>query len=154
MLLYLVQHADAKSEKEDPARGLSEKGIQNITKVAQYISRLDIRVFPIIHSGKARAMQTARVLSDYLKMEKGVAEQDGLSPMDDPKIWFERIARKNEDIMLVGHLPHLSRLASLLLCGNQDVNIVDFKMGGVVCLGRRDDGTWAVEWMIPPEVIK
>ncbi len=154
MLLYLVQHAEAKSEKEDPARGLSEKGIQNITKVAHCVSKFDLKVSQIFHSGKARAMQTARVLADSLKMEKDLIEADGLAPMDDPKLWFDRLAGMNEDMMLVGHLPHLNKFSSLLLCGNQDANIVDFKMGGIVCLDRLDNGNWWVEWMITPEVIK
>jgi len=36
MFLYLVQHAEAKKEEEDPARGLSEKGLQDIKKMAAY----------------------------------------------------------------------------------------------------------------------
>jgi len=59
-----------------------------------------------------------------------------------------------EDTMLVGHLPHLGRLASLLLSGDKEKGIIDFKMGGIVCLKRFDDGHWAIEWMIIPEVIK
>ena len=156
MFLYLVQHAEAKSKEEDPAQGLSEKGIQNIIKIAQFASKMEIKAFQIIHSGKARAMQTARVLADYLKMEKGIIESDGLAPMDEPKIWVERISATKEDIILVGHLPHLGKLTSLLLCGNQELNIVDFRMGGIVCLKRFEAGIdkWAVEWMITPEVIK
>ncbi|MCJ7481928.1 MAG: hypothetical protein MUO31_03085 [Thermodesulfovibrionales bacterium] len=34
MFLYLVQHADAKKEEEDPSRSLSEKGIQDIARIA------------------------------------------------------------------------------------------------------------------------
>jgi len=30
---------------------------------------------------------------------------------------------------------------------------VDFKMGGIVCLRRFDDGRWAIEWMIVPEMV-
>jgi phosphohistidine phosphatase len=56
----------------------------------------------------------------------------------------------NEDTVLVGHLPHLGSLASLLLCGDKEKNVIDFKMGGVVCLKRLNDGKWSVEWMIVP----
>ncbi|MBI5025937.1 MAG: hypothetical protein HZC12_04245 [Nitrospirae bacterium] len=45
------------------------------------------------------------------------------------------------------------RLASLLLCGDKEKNIVDFKMGGIVCIKRFEDGHWSLEWMIIPEVI-
>ena len=38
------------------------------------------------------------------------------APNDDPMIWVGRLTEEHNDLMLVGHLPHLSpRLASLLL---------------------------------------
>jgi len=150
MLLYLVQHAESLSKEEDPTQSLSEKGIETIKKVAAYIVKLNIKVHQIFHSDKLRAMQTAQILADFIKAEKGVSETDGLSPMDDPQIWFERISKENEDIMLVGHLPHLAKLSSLLLCGDKEKNIIDFKRAGIVCLKRFEDGNWSVEWMIIP----
>jgi phosphohistidine phosphatase len=49
MFLYLVQHAEAKKEEEDTSRPLSERGIQDITKVALYVSQLNI---PMSHLQK------------------------------------------------------------------------------------------------------
>lgn len=154
MLLYLVQHAEAKREEEDPARGLTEKGLQDIIKVAVHVRRLNPTVVKIFHSGKTRALQTTQVLAEHLRSVKGITEIDGLAPMDEPEIWKGRITQVGEDIALVGHLPHLGRLASLLLCGDKERNIIDFKMGGIVCLKRFEDGHWTVEWMITPEVVK
>lgn len=152
MLLYLIQHAEAKREEEDPLRGLTNKGFQDIKNVAPYAAKLNIKLSQIFHSGKTRALQTAQVLADHLRPEKGIAETDGLAPMDEPEIWAEHIQKMDEDIMLVGHLPHLGRLTSLLLCGDKERGIVDFKMAGIVCLKKFEDGHWAVEWMIIPEV--
>jgi phosphohistidine phosphatase len=59
----------------------------------------------------------------------------------------------DKDVMLVGHLPHLARLAALLLTGDMAKNVINFKMAGLVCLGRRTGGPWALEWMIIPELI-
>lgn len=154
MFLYLVQHAEAKKEEEDPLRGLSEKGLQDIKKVASYAEKLNIKITLIFHSGKKRALQTAEVLAEHLRSEKGISEADGLAPLDNPQIWFGRISKIDEDTMLAGHLPHLGRLAALLLCGDKEKNVVDFKMGGIVCLKRFEDGRWSLEWMIIPEVIK
>ncbi|MBM4136747.1 MAG: phosphohistidine phosphatase SixA [Nitrospira sp.] len=150
MLLYLVQHAEAKREEEDPSRSLSEKGLQDIKRVAVYAEKLNIKISQIFHSGKTRALQTAEVLADHLKPEKGITQTDGLSPMDEPQIWADRILKMQDATMLVGHLPHLARLASLLLCGDKNKGIVNFKMGGIVCLSRNEDGKWSVEWMIIP----
>jgi phosphohistidine phosphatase len=153
MFLFLIQHAEAKSKDEDPARGLSEKGIQDITRVANYASKLDIKASGILHSGKLRAQQTARVLADYLKID-AISETDGLGPMDDPGIWFERLTSEKENRMLVGHLPHLDKFSSLLLSGDSDKKIIDFKMGGIVCLKKLEGNNFAIGWMITPEGVK
>jgi phosphohistidine phosphatase len=153
MFLYLVQHGEAKREEEDPARGLTEKGIQDARNVSVYAKKLNVKASRIYHSGKTRAMQTAQILADHLNPEKGMSGTDGLTPMDDPSIWAKRIAGMSEDIMLVGHLPYLAKLAGLLLCGDKEKMFIDFKMGGIVCLKRFDDGRWAVGWIIVPEIL-
>jgi phosphohistidine phosphatase len=153
MFLYLVQHAEAKKKEEDPERGLSKKGMQDLSTVAQFASRLGIKTLQIYHSGKTRTLQTAQTLADKTETGKGISETDGLNPLDDPQIWFERISRMKEHIMLVGHLPHLSKLASLILCGDRGKNIIDFKMGGIVCLKRLEDDKWSINWILTPEVV-
>ena len=153
MLIYLVQHADAKREEEAPSRPLSEKGLKDIEKVASYVSKLNIKVHKIFHSSKLRAKQTAEVLSENLKPVIGISGVDGLAPLDDPQIWVERLKNIPDDVILVGHLPHLAKLSSLLLCGNAEGNIVSFKMAGIVCLKRDDAAAWSVQWMLTPEVV-
>jgi phosphohistidine phosphatase len=153
MFVYLVQHADAKKEEIDPARPLSEKGLKDIRMVASYVLQLNVKIYKIFHSSKLRARQTAEVLSENLKPVKGMSEVDGLAPLDDPNLWAVRLKDIPDDIMLVGHLPHLAKLASLLLCGNADKNVVSFKMAGIVCLKKDDTGAWSLQWMLTPDVV-
>jgi phosphohistidine phosphatase len=153
MHLYLVQHAEALSKEENPSRNLSNKGIEDIKNVASMARDLKIEVRQIIHSGKMRALQTAQVLADHITVDMEILESDGLLPNDDPVIWNERISKLDNDIMLVGHLPHLAKLASLLILGNPDLNAVDFEMGCIICMYRSDDGKWAVERMIKKGMI-
>jgi len=151
MLLYLVQHAEANPEEKDPSRGLSEKGLSDIRKTAHHAAGLAIKVNQIFHSGKKRAQQTAQILAENLHPAEGIAESDGLAPMDEPEIWADRLSSTEEDIMLVGHLPHMGKLAALLICGDKNKKAVNFKMAGVVCLKRNDDMSWSLEWMLTPE---
>lgn len=153
MLLHLVQHAEAKSKDIDPSRGLSEKGINDIKKVAEYAAKLKVSVNRIIHSGKMRALQSAQVLAEHISVNTEVIESDGLAPMDDPGIWHERLVEMQEDIMLVGHLPYMAGLSGLLVCGNKEKGAVNFEMGCIVCLKRSDAGSWAFEWIIKPGMI-
>jgi len=153
MFLYLVRHAEAKREEEAPARPLSEKGLEDITKIASYVSLLNISIDKILHSSKLRAKQTAEVLFKSLKPLRGLKETDGLSPLDSPEIWADRLKDLRNDVVLVGHLPHLAGLASLLLSGNADNNIVSFRPAGLLCLKRDDSGRWSLQWMLTPEIV-
>ena len=59
-----------------------------------------------------------------------------------------------EDTMLVGHLPHLVRLAALLVIGNTDNTVVHFQLGTVLCLERDNSGgSWSVTWAVRPELL-
>jgi phosphohistidine phosphatase len=153
MKLYLVQHAEAKREEEDPTRPLSERGWKDIKKVADFLKKGGIGVSEILHSGKLRAKQTAEVLAENISPSEGVKEAEGLSPLDDPNIWGKKLEEKPGDVMLVGHLPHLSKLAGLLLTGDQDRKPVNFKMGGVVCLEKDEAGNWSVQWILIPQIL-
>jgi phosphohistidine phosphatase len=153
MLIYLVQHAEAKKEEEDPARDLTEKGRRDLARVADQAGRLKLAVSQVFHSGKTRALTTGEILAAALRPAKGISATTGLAPLDDPRIWAERISQMDEDVVLVGHLPHLARLAALLICGDQGKGVINFKMGGMVALRRGDAGSWAVEWMIIPEIL-
>ena len=91
MYIYLVQHAEAVSKDIDPSRGLSERGMDDIERVSKYISAVGMDVHKIFHSGKKRALQTAQVLAAHLKIKDTVTDVDGLSPMDEPEVWFSKI---------------------------------------------------------------
>ena len=154
MFLYLVQHAEAKREEEDPTRDLSAQGREDIRKVAQFVGQAPVAVNRILHSGKTRALRTAEILAAELKPAQGIAASDGLAPLDDPAIWADRLESLEEDLALVGHLPHLARLAGRLTCGAQEPAVINFKMGCLVCLRREAPGRWAVEWMLIPDLIR
>jgi hypothetical protein len=51
--------------------------------------------------------------------------------------------------MLVGHLPLLARLASGLLTGDPDGQVIGFQQGGLVALDRTEAG-WIVSLVLPP----
>jgi len=147
--LYLVQHGQAKTEDEDPERPLTDEGLDSVGRVARNaVERLGVRVARVIHSGKARARQTAEVWGDLLDTE--VEQADALAPNDDPTIWVARLHREAEDLMLVGHLPHLARLAGVLVTGVADHPVVTFRQGGLVGLERADTG-WVIGVVLPPD---
>ena len=154
MRLFLIQHGLAKSKDEDPNRPLTEQGREDSDAMAKIIaSGLKDPPKHIYHSGKARAEETALIFADRLGAKSVVESADGLSPMDNPKEWFDQIKDIHVDTMLVGHMPHLSRLASLILTGKPDTEVISFANSGVVCLQRDNSDEWSVAWMIVPRLV-
>ncbi len=149
MRVYLVQHGLAKDKSEDPARPLSDQGREDVTRCAGFLSLFEKpRPAKILHSGKLRAAQTAEMIAEAWGGIEFKHMLD-LAPNDDPSIWSAHLASMNTDLLLVGHLPHLQRLAGLLICGDPAREAVHFRNGGVVCLERRETG-WTLLWQINP----
>ncbi len=156
MNIYLVQHGNPVPKEENSDRPLSEQGIEDIERIAAFLNRVSrLQVEEIFHSGKTRARQTAEILSSSLIPGKEPLEKAGLAPLDDVRIISDEIMQMQNDFMIVGHLPHLARLTSLLTTGSESNSVVGFQQGGVVCLRYNDEEkVWTIGWMIVPEIIK
>ena len=152
MEVYLVRHGEATSEAEDPLRPLSQRGRLEVTRVARAAARAGVSVGIVCHSGKLRARQTAEILAEHLEPGKGTSAIAGLAPHDDPEAARRLIEQATEPVVLVGHLPHLSRLVSLLLVGEPGREIVTLHAGGIAALGRREAG-WRLLWLMSPEIV-
>jgi len=153
MRAYLVQHGKAKPADEDPNRGLSDAGREEVTRVGEFLRGLRISVSLIQHSGKLRAEETAHILGITIRCPAGPTHTSGLDPSDDPSIASNFLKVYTDDILIVGHLPHLERLTSLLMTGIPDKRPVKFQNGGVVCL-EKEAGAWSLLWAILPELLQ
>jgi len=153
MNLLLVQHGQAKSEAEDPERGLTEAGTDAAERMARWLQSTDVEVGEIRHSGKRRAEQTAAILAERLFPPRGAMAVPGLKPKDDVHQAADSLRQIDDSVMIVGHLPFLSRLAGLLVAGDPDCEVVRFQYAGVVSLTEHE-GRWSVEWMIVPGLVR
>ncbi len=153
MRLYLVQHGQALSDEVDPARPLSAAGEADVRAMAAFLAGGEFAVRQIVHSGKLRARQTAELLAGAVAPPPPVAERSGLNPNDPPEALVAELGALQDDTMLVGHLPFMSRLVSLLVSGRAQESVVAFRPGSVVCLEPTDAGGWSVAWLIRPEVL-
>jgi phosphohistidine phosphatase len=153
MKVYLVRHGEAVSSQFDPKRPLSQQGLADVQKVASFVKPLKICVEYIRHSGKLRAAQTAEKLAESILVEKDCSAHKDLGPNDDVTIIADELEASDTDLMIVGHLPFMAYLASLLVAGRQTANIIAFDAGSIACLNRSDPGQWQIEWMITPEIL-
>jgi len=149
MRVYLVQHGLAKEASEEATRPLSEQGLHDVTRTAGFLGLFEKpQPVRIVHSGKLRARQSAEMFAAAWGNIM-VEQAPDLLPADDPAEWAALLANMHEDILLVGHLPHLQRLAGVLLCNDPQREVVHFRNAGVVCLERRE-GDWSLLWQINP----
>lgn len=153
MFLYLIRHGEAKTESEDPERGLTEKGGRHALRMGEFLAFMGTRLDTIVHSPKKRAAETARAIMESIRPAKGFHEEEGLAPNDDPGNWVTKINAMTGDTAIVGHLPFLDRLLGLLVLDDPNKTIVDFRPVTAVCLRPAGDGKWLVVWVLNPEVI-
>ena len=153
MILYLVQHGEALSKEADPLRPLSETGRRAVRSVGAQLAVSGCRVAAIAHSGKARADETAAILADCLKPNSPAESRSGLAPNDAVAPLASEAESWGDDMMLVGHLPFMAKLAALLTTGDDSCDVVAFTPGTVLCLERSDGGGWRIAWMLRPELV-
>ena len=140
MKLYLMRHGEAEDGNLDPKRPLTDRGRVEVERVAEYLKSEGVRPGSIFYSQKLRARETADLVGGVLSVE--IEETESLMPLDSPETWYDRISDKGEaagDLMLVGHMPFMGMMASLLMTGSVNKAPVIFSEATVICLERRDD---------------
>ncbi len=149
MRLYLMRHGEAKSEEEDPERPLSSRGREDVDRVSRAVVKKGMTASRVFHSNKLRAKQTAEILARNVVPTEGICEMNGLGPEDNPMVTKAELEASGKSLIVVGHLPHLNRLATMLLNGNSGAQVIEFHTASVVCLSRRKKD-WTVSWTMDP----
>ena len=147
MRLYLIQHGIALPEEKDPEKSLSPEGKEETQRAAEFLKTKNIEVDAVWHSPKLRAIQTAQIIVNSIVCSE-IKERDDLNPLDSVENFPKEIKSSNKNLMIIGHLPFLQKLASLLLSGSETNQFISFKNSGVVCLEYTD--TWKIAWIIIP----
>jgi phosphohistidine phosphatase len=151
MALYLVQHGKSLPADIDPEQGLSTEGVAETECMAQMAKDAGLKVKGILHSGKPRASRTADILAAALKPAEGTKQAQGLNPLDDVAPWTR--LNPGDDLMLVGHLPFMERLAAFLVSGSHERPIIKFQNSGIVCLDREPSSiNWVIRWALAPKL--
>jgi phosphohistidine phosphatase len=151
MRLYLVQHAEAMSEEQNPDRPLTDLGRQQTAWVANVAGKLGVEIDEIRHSGKTRARETAEIIAEALGPSQGVTAVSGLSPLDDVEPVAQEVEGASGTWMLVGHLPFMERMAGYLLTGDAHQPVIDFTNAGIVCLEKMEE-RWQAAWILTPQI--
>ena len=154
MKLFLVQHGEAHAKSVDPDRSLTDRGIEDVDRLADFLDKVGVRIERVIHSGKLRALQTATRLADVIA--PGVEpEASGLvNPNDNPKAFDWQSGSWDGEALIVGHLPFIARLVSHLVTEDENRTVATYRPGSIVCLEPDEDTRWLINWMIRPELLR
>lgn len=129
-MVYLVHHAEAVEAGVDPQRPLTEAGRQHVERLAEEAAHRQVKPVVIWHSGKLRARQTAHAFWRACNPLAEFSAIRGLQPTD-PVQWIrDRLRGEQREVMIVGHMPHLS-LVLESLTGKP----ASFPMHGLVAIG-------------------
>jgi len=140
MRLLLIRHADAGDRDpalwpDDTQRPISEKGRRRHRRVAKRLKRRRLVPSLLVSSPWMRAWQTAQLTAEYTGGPTPVAAPALAAPPDLEQL-ETAIGHPGPEaiVVLVGHEPWLSELASLLLTGDPGRVAIDFPKSGVLGL--------------------
>ncbi len=150
MKLYLIQHGLAQPKEWDPLKPLSPEGEAQTEKTAEFLKRIGLKVDTLWHSPKHRAVQTARIIDERINCGH-IQERDDLNPLDSVSKMPELIRQEGRDLMIVGHLPFLEKLVSLLLTDSEENQPVQFSNSGLICLEYEE--RWRLVWAVTPDLV-
>jgi phosphohistidine phosphatase len=153
MEVFLVQHGDAEFVTPDHERPLTGPGAEAVRRMASWAAQAGVKVEQIRHSGMKRTEQTAAILAGRLSPAEGVTAAPGLKPDDNVRPMAEALSQEQKSVMLVSHLPFLSRLVGLLLVGDPESDVVQFQRAGIVCLSQQQE-KWSIRWVMLPDLLK
>jgi phosphohistidine phosphatase len=158
MELYLLRHAiaeDRSASGRDADRKLTAEGLDKLRRVARFAFAAGVRPSLVLSSPYVRAFETATAAARVLDYKGDILKTDRLTPDASPSdVWTEvRGHRGEESILLVGHEPLFSALASWLL-GSARL-MIDFRKAALVridfdTLGAEPRGV--LQWMITPKL--
>ncbi len=164
MHLVLVRHAPAEEKEEfakknigDQFRPLTEKGKKRMQKVAEKLFELNPKVDLIVTSPYVRARESANILNTLFKTS--LKEAVELVPQSTSTAflrWLRAHGGDSQQIVVVGHEPHLSTMISYLISG-QPYSFIDMKKSGVACLEienlkNLNPGDAILKYLVPPKI--
>lgn len=154
MYLYLIRHAHALPGDDDHSRPLSPKGRAQLRRLVANLKTIEVfEPGEIWHSALTRSRQTARLLAKQLAPSASIHEVANLEPEANPRTAATRVRAAHTAVAIVGHEPHLSALASLLVTGSPAPVLFKLRKGAVLALKRGDDHRWLVRWQLAPELL-
>ena len=159
MNLYLLRHGLAAELTtagltKDSERPLTPKGRRKLRKIAAGMKALELKFDVILCSPYVRARETAEIVAAAMRARKKIEFTAALTPGGSHSELIKQINHSPDfqEVLLVGHEPHLSEFISLLVSGKSGLSVV-MKKGGLCKLTIESLSCGrcaALEWLLTP----
>jgi len=146
-MIVLVHHGHALGRDVDPTQPLSGRGLAASQRLVVEVAARGVKPDVIWHSGKFRARQTAELFWHACNPGAAFSVARGLQPADPPHVIQDQLETGNREVLLVGHMPHLTRLLRTLCRQLHDGPSIEFPEHGCVAL-QRQAGRWEELWRL------
>ena len=153
MLIHLMQHGACLSKELNQNQPLSPVGREQVEKTARAAHILGLRFELVIASPKLRSLQTAEIMAETTGYPtKHIMVTDRAKALSPASELLNDIGEYNglESILIAGHLPSLSSVASAILMPGKTLNIT-IENGGLMQLDfTPGKGNGALNWCLTP----
>ncbi len=161
MNIYLLRHAAAEPGFPDECRILRACGRAHARSLGDFLrSKIAFRPTALWCSPFQRAQETAELLlGAWGGTIKQRTSEVRLEPEMNPGPLVQELQELGRDVLVVGHNPNISILASLLLSGERARTRASFKTCAMACLELNpipnygQVGPCELSWMLDPRMI-
>jgi phosphohistidine phosphatase len=157
--LYVLRHGIAVPHGEpgmaDDDRPLTPEGERRVRQVARGLRRMDLALDRIVTSPLPRALKTAQIVAEVLKVPEKLETADALRADRDAtsvREWLQR--REESSLMIVGHNPTLSDLVGLLMAGRTGAVTLELHKAGIAALTATGGPGMRLEWLARPRLFR
>jgi phosphohistidine phosphatase len=156
MKIYILRHAEAEPRAPGGVEGtrkLTADGRRELRAVLRLVREAGVEPEVILASPWTRAQETALAARDALGTQQVIETKSLLPDVLPTHIWGEiRSLRPLKQLMVVGHEPHLSRLAAFLL---EAPVAIDMKKSAIIRIDvqeREGPPRGVLKWMLTPKL--
>ena len=143
VFLIIARHGNATNLSFSSERPLSEQGKDEANMLANEISKSDIDVDKIFHSGVLRSTETGEIISQKLKKPLEILPKLSESFDQNAAYWLTFIETLDESVLLIGHNPTINFILNLT---NPNISFDFFTASAVGLLKDPENLTYKYIW--------
>ncbi len=161
MNIYLLRHAQAESSYPDSQRILSAKGRADAERLGLFLQSKETALPAVLWcSPYRRAQETAAIiLNAWGHTLEQRRDEAYLEPDMNPASVAQELLELERDVLVVGHNPNITILASLLLSAELGRTRINFNTCNMACLtvspilNFGEVGPCELSWMLDPRML-